>query len=96
MVNEITSRLLIIGVLGAFQVYDLGLNLATDLRQANVTGLQGSQLDLTRRCPWTHLDQAKSCRIIFAPLSKFALVFLHKQLGRHETKAFNCNGKPIT
>ena len=37
-------------------------SLATGLRAANVTGLQWSQVDLTRQLAWIHPDQAKARR----------------------------------
>mgnify|MGYP003693677133 CR=1 FL=1 len=39
-------------------------SLATGLRAANVTGLQWSQVDLTRRLAWIHPDQAKARKAI--------------------------------
>jgi integrase len=70
-------------------------SLETGLRQANVTGLQWSQIDLVRRCAWIHPDQAKARRAISVPLSKTAIVVLREQLGKHETFVFSYHGKPI-
>lgn len=45
-------------------------SLATGLRRANVTGLQWSQIDLTRRLAWIHPDQAKARKAIAVPLMR--------------------------
>ena len=58
-------------------------SLETGLRQANVTGLQWSQVDLTRRCAWIHPDQAKARRAIAVPLSKEAVLIIREQVGKH-------------
>lgn len=71
-------------------------SLETGLRQANVTGLQWTQVDLTRRCAWIHPDQAKARRAIAVPLSKFAVVILREQMGKHEKFVFSYGGKRIT
>lgn len=70
-------------------------SLETGLRQANVTGLQWSQVDLTRRCTWIHPDQAKAKRAIAVPLSKTAVVILREQIGKHPVNVFTYFGKPI-
>lgn len=70
-------------------------SLETGLRQANVTGLQWSQIDLTRRCAWIHPDQAKARRAIAVPLSKTAIVIIREQLGKHSTHVFSYQGKPV-
>jgi integrase len=71
-------------------------SLETGLRQANVTGLQWSQIDLTRRCAWIHPDQAKARRAIAVPLSKAAVVIIREQLGKHLTHVFTYHGNPVT
>jgi integrase len=70
-------------------------SLETGLRQANVTGLQWSQIDLTRRCAWIHPDQAKARRAIAVPLSKAAVVIIRGQLGKHDTHVFTYHRKPV-
>ncbi|WP_411727688.1 tyrosine-type recombinase/integrase [Methyloglobulus sp.] len=70
-------------------------SLETGLRQAKVTGLRWTQIDLTRRCAWIHPDQAKARRAISVPLSKPAVVILREQLGKHWTHVFSYKGKPI-
>ncbi len=70
-------------------------SLETGLRQANVTGLQWSQIDLTRRCAWIHPDQAKARRAIAVPLSKAAVVIIREQMGKHLTHVFTYHGNPV-
>ena len=55
-------------------------SLATGLRQANVTGLEWSQVDLGRRVAWVHADQAKAGTPIGVPLNAEAVVVLREQL----------------
>jgi integrase len=74
----------------------VSFSLETGLRQANVTGLQWSQVDLTRRCAWIHPDQAKARRAITVPLSKAAIVIIREQIGKHFTNVFTYQGKPVT
>lgn len=50
--------------------------LATGLREANVTRLQWSQVDLNRECAWIHPDQSKSRKAIPVPLNADALALL--------------------
>jgi len=72
------------------------LSLETGLRQANVSGLQWSQVDLARRCAWIHPDQAKARRAIAVPLTAAAVVVIREQMGKHATHVFSFRGKPIT
>jgi integrase len=71
-------------------------SLETGLRQANLTGLQWSQLDLARRCAWIHPDQAKAKKPIAVPLSKAAMLILRGQIGKHPVQVFTFRGKPVT
>jgi integrase len=71
-------------------------SLATGLRQANVTGMQWSQVDLSRGLAWVHPDQAKAKRAIAVPLNAEAVKLISKQLGKHESWVFTFRGKPIT
>lgn len=71
-------------------------SLETDLRRANATGLEWSQLNLVRRTAWIHPDQAKAKRMIAVPLSAAAVVVIREQLGKHKTHVFSFRGKPIT
>jgi integrase len=68
---------------------------ATELRRANVTRLQWSQVDLERRMAWIHPDQAKARRAIPVPLNAEALLDVQKQLGKHATHVFSFRGRPI-
>lgn len=71
-------------------------SLETGLRQANVTGLQWSQIDLTRRIAWIHPDQAKARKAISVPLSKSAVIVIREQMGKHQTYVFSYKGNPVT
>ncbi len=70
-------------------------SLETGLRQANVSGLQWSQVDLARRCAWIHPDQAKARKAIAVPLTAAAVVVVRQQIGKHETRVFSYRGRPI-
>ena len=71
-------------------------SLATGLRASNVTGLQWTEVDLTRRLAWQHPDQAKACKAIPVPLNAEAVSLVRKQLGKHLTHVFSFRGKPST
>jgi integrase len=71
-------------------------SLATGLREANVVGLQWSQLDMQRRCAWIHADQAKAEKAIAVPLGAEALTVINAQLGKHDRVVFTYAGAPIT
>lgn len=71
-------------------------SLETGLRQANVSGLQWSQVDLVRRCAWIHPDQAKARKAIAVPLTAGALVAIREQIGMHATHVFSFRGKALT
>jgi len=70
--------------------------LATGLRQANITGLPWSQVDLVRRLAWIHPDQAKARKAIAVPLNDDAVACISKQLGKHPERVFSFRGRPIT
>lgn len=70
-------------------------SLETGLRQANVTGLQWSQVDLVRRCAWIHPDQAKARKAIAVPLSGAAVLVLREWIGKHQTHVFSFRSKPV-
>ena len=70
-------------------------SLATGLRESNVTGLEWSQVDLTRRMAWIHADQAKAGRPIGVPLNKEAVVLLREQQGNHKQYVFSYKGRPV-
>lgn len=71
-------------------------SLETGLRQANVTGLQWTQVDLIRRCAWVHADQAKARKAIAVPLSKSAMVIIREQIGKHPGQVFTYRGRPVS
>lgn len=71
------------------------ISLETGLRQANVTGLQWSQIDLSRCCAWIHPDQAKARRAIAVPLSQTAMEIIREQQGKHPSQVFTYRGKPV-
>ncbi len=70
-------------------------SLETGLRQANVTGLQWSQVDLVRRCAWIHPDQAKARKAIAVPLTNTAVLVLGGLIGKHQTHVFSYRDKPV-
>jgi len=70
-------------------------SLATGLREANVTKLEWSQVDLQRRVAWIHADQAKAGKPIGIPLNGDAIVVLRQQKGKHPTRVFTYKGRPI-
>lgn len=72
------------------------LSLETGLRQANVAGLQWSQVDLERRCAWIHPDQAKARKAIAVPLSNTAVSVLSQRIGKHPTHVFSFRNKPVS
>jgi integrase len=69
--------------------------LATGLRQANVTQLEWSQVDLERQFAWVHADQAKARKPISVPLNSGVISVLMRQQGRHPTRVFTYEGKPV-
>lgn len=71
-------------------------SLATGLRKANVTKLEWSQVDLTRRVAWIHADQAKAGKPIHVTLNATAMEVLTKQLGKHRKSVFTYKGKAVT
>lgn len=70
-------------------------SLETGLRQANVTGLRWSQVDLANRRAWIHADQAKARRAIGVPLSAAAVIVIREQIGKHPDYVFSYKGKPV-
>jgi integrase len=63
------------------------------LRQANILGLEWSQVDLAKRRVWIHPDQAKARKPIGVPLNDTAVAVIRRQLGKHQTRVFTRNGK---
>ena len=63
-------------------------SLATGLRQANVYGLEWTQVDLKRGVALVHADQAKARKAIGVPLNEDAVAVIRKQLGKHLRRVF--------
>lgn len=70
-------------------------SLATGLRQANVTGLQWSDVDLIKKHALIHPDQAKGKKAIPVPLNEDAIAILRKQIGKHHQFVFTFKGNRI-
>ena len=70
-------------------------SLATGLRERNVTRLEWTQVDLTRRMAWIHPDQAKAKKPIAVPLNNEAVLVLTREVGKHPTRVFTWHGRPI-
>jgi len=70
-------------------------SLSTGLRQRNVLELQWNQVDLKRRIAWIHPDQAKARRGIAVPLNADAIVVLRQQQGKHSSRVFTYQGRPV-
>ena len=71
------------------------LTLATGLRRANVTALEWSQIDLSRRVAWIHPDQAKSGQPLAVPLNADAMAVLELQRGEHFRWVFTYRARPV-
>ncbi len=71
-------------------------SLATGLREANVVGLEWSQIDTQRRCAWIHPEQAKAKKAIAIPLSDDALKIIREQIGKHHRFVFVYDGEPVS
>jgi integrase len=56
-------------------------SLSTGLRKSNVTGLQCSQVDLSRCMAWVHPDQSRTRKAIAVPLNEDAVRILTLQVG---------------
>ena len=69
--------------------------LYTGLRQANVTGLEWSQIDIQRRVAWIHPDQAKARKAIAVPLNDEAVEVIRRQIGKHQSRVFTYRGEPV-
>ncbi|CAN7262596.1 tyrosine-type recombinase/integrase [Caballeronia sp. LjRoot31] len=66
---------------------------ATGLRQANILGLEWSQVDLVKRRAWIHPDQAKARKPIGVPLNAEAVAAIRRQIGKHDAFVFTRRGK---
>ena len=70
-------------------------SLATGLREKNVTRLEWTQVDLTRRMAWIHSDEAKAKEPIGVPLNNEAVGVLRQEAGKHDKRVFTWQGRPI-
>ncbi|WJW74732.1 tyrosine-type recombinase/integrase [Thiohalobacter sp. IOR34] len=70
-------------------------SLATGLRERNVTRLEWSQVDLSRRMAWIHPDQAKARKPIAVPLNNEAVLVLRREYGKHPVRVFTYRGRPV-
>lgn len=71
-------------------------SLATGLREANVIGLEWSQVDLKRCVAWIHADQAKARKPIAVPLNAEAMQVLRAELEKHPRWVFVFKNKRVT
>ena len=69
--------------------------LATGLRQRNVLELSWSQVNLELRHAWVPGAESKNRRPISVPLNEAAMSILVRQIGKHPSRVFTFNGKPI-
>jgi len=70
-------------------------SLLTGLREANVTGLEWSQVDLDRRVAWIHPDQAKAGKAIGVALNDDAVELLKQLKELNATRVFTYKGRPV-
>ena len=69
--------------------------LATGLREANVTHLEWSQIDMQNKIAWIYSDQSKSGKTIRVPLNQDAINVLRQQIGKHILRVFTYRDRPI-
>lgn len=69
--------------------------LATGLRQANVFKLRWEQVDLGRQHAWVDSKDSKTGVGIAVPLNSIAMDVLIRQKGKHATRVFTYQGKPL-
>lgn len=69
--------------------------LATGLRQRNVLELEWMQVNLDLRHAWVSGAKSKNRHPISVPLNEAAMSVLIRQIGKHPTRVFTFNGKPI-
>jgi integrase len=70
-------------------------SLATGLRKSNVTGLQWSDVNLSKRHALIHPDQAKTNKAIPVPLNEGAIDVIRRQVGKHPQFVFTYGGNRI-
>lgn len=69
--------------------------LATGLRQSNVLRLEWSQVNLDQRHAWIQGWQSKNRRPIAVPLNATAFGIMQRQVGKHPTRVFTFQGRPL-
>ncbi|MDT8322306.1 MAG: tyrosine-type recombinase/integrase [Xanthomonadales bacterium] len=69
--------------------------LSTGLREANVTGLEWSRVDLDRRFAFVPGEQSKSGRAIRVPLNDVAMRVLESRKGVHDLWVFTHRGRKL-
>lgn len=67
--------------------------LATGCRASEITNLEWSRVDLSRRTAW--INQTKNGTPRGVPLNNDAIAVLEEQLGKHPKACFTCQGEPI-
>lgn len=70
--------------------------LHTGLRQSNVLELEWPCVDLVRCHAWVSSENSKNRKPISVNLNTRAMEVLNRQIGKHPTRVFTCNGKPIS
>jgi len=70
-------------------------SLQTGLRRANVTHLEGSQVDLARKTAWVLGDQTKNGKALAVPLTDKAVKILEIRRAEHPRWVFPKAGKPV-
>lgn len=77
-------------------LYDMvRFSLATGMREANVTGLRWSRVNLDGRYAYIAAERAKGKRTIRVPLNSAAMAVLESRAGIHRTHVFSYRGKPV-
>jgi integrase len=71
-------------------------SLHTGLRQANVTGLTWSQVDVVRRVAFVASDDFKNGNDHAVPLNEVAMGVIRRRIGTHDTHVFTFKGKSVT
>lgn len=73
----------------------VAFTLTTGLRASNVTGLEWQPVDLIRRKPLIHADQAKTNKAFSVPLNDDAINILKCRLGTHPRVVFTYQNNSI-
>ena len=68
---------------------------STGLRERNVTQLEWSRVDLSRRVAWVAASESKSKRAMSVPLNDDALTVLRQWRFKHTERVFCWKGRPV-